>query len=497
MSSSASFSYLDDNLNFNPLLSQNPPHAINEQQELLRHPYVADLYRQYQMLLASQTKLQEAHSKLAEVQSKSAEQSYVLQNKNVALQSQVLALESELTASKKKKILYLPSFKAFECELLSLIQLVFFSSLTSQSTFQSSPATSIYPSDSISQARAGSQVSISQARLGSHIALLPNLLIQPAIRPPQYPFEVIWNLEDCKEDPEVKLQESNKSRPSMDRAVRHPDGSTITDSEWSAIKVSARRIVNELSQLPDSNRQAKMRKTKSFYRSQHPKEWTNAIARLEAEQPLLRLCSSNWKADHVLGNAIQANLSRESNASKGKHNKNLKKQKVNAKGKGKGKFSNNDNDDGGTFNGSDDGGSDGDPTLPTNEGPSGTNSMSVLSQIVTLYDFFSGDMVSHRMESPPPQSSIDISMESPTMSTASSMKRPGPSSPQGKRSAKKHRGEQDSRWVASQVNWMAPLTASTPGAKAMAISLSTNTPQDTFAFIHVESSCMYCYPYEM
>jgi hypothetical protein len=134
----------------------------------------------------------------------------------------------------------------------------------------------------------------------------------------------------------------------MDRAVRHPDGGLITDSEWSAIRVSARRIVNELSGLPVSNRQAKLRKTKMFYRTHHAREWTNAIARLEAEQPLLKLCASNWKADHVLGNAIQAVLSRESNASKGRHSK---KQKGKGKEKGKAKRVNNNSDD---ENGSDD-----------------------------------------------------------------------------------------------------------------------------------------------
>jgi hypothetical protein len=107
-------------------------------------------------------------------------------------------------------------------------------------------------------------------------------------------------------------------------------------------------------------------------------------------------------------------------------------------------------------------------------------------------------MVSRRMASPPQSSvNIDFSMESTTASMASSMKRPGTSSPQEKKSAKKHRGEQDSERVASQFNWLTSLTALTPGVKATAISMSTNTTQDTFAFIHIESTCMYCYPYEM
>ena len=117
-----------------------------------------------------------------------------------------------------------------------------------------------------------------------------------------------------------------------------------------------------------------------------------------------------------------------------------------------------------------------------------------------LHNFFSGDMDgSRRRASPPPQSTIDISMGSPTMSmaTGSSIKRSGPSSPQEKRLTKKHRKE-DSNLVASQFDWMTPLASSIAGAKATASSTSANIPssQDAFAFIHVEFSCMYYYPYE-
>jgi hypothetical protein len=208
---------------------------------------------------------------------------------------------------------------------------------------------SINPSDSISQARpTGSQVSqirpagsqVSQAR--SHVSLLPSIPTQPALRPPQYPFEVLWNKEDCQQDADINIQDSNKSRPSMDRAVRHPDGTMISDCEWSAIKASARRIANELSALPDSFRQARMRRTKGYYRTHHARDWTRAILRLEAEQPLLKLCSSNWKADHVLGNSVQAVLSKESYA---KSKRGKRKQKGKGKERETAKMVSNDDDD--------------------------------------------------------------------------------------------------------------------------------------------------------
>jgi hypothetical protein len=197
---------------------------------------------------------------------------------------------------------------------------------------------SIHPSDSISQARAGSQVSQTRSR----VSLLPTIQTQPAIRPQQYPFEVLWNLEDCQRDPDIDIQDSNKSRPSMDRAIRHPDGTMISDSEWSAIKASARRIANELSALPDTSRQSRMRKTKTFYRTHHAREWTNAIMRLEAEQPHLRLCSSNWKADHVLGNSLIAIASKDSYV---KRNKKKQKNKGKEREGGNLKMVNNNSTD--------------------------------------------------------------------------------------------------------------------------------------------------------
>jgi hypothetical protein len=115
--------------------------------------------------------------------------------------------------------------------------------------FQSSPTTSIQPSDSISQSHHPAST--------SYVAAPP---AQPAIRPSQYPFEVLWLLEGCQQDPTVGVTESNKSRPAMDRAIRHPDGRMVCDVEWNAIKASARLIVHELASLPqaESNRIAKV-----------------------------------------------------------------------------------------------------------------------------------------------------------------------------------------------------------------------------------------------
>ena len=131
--------------------------------------------------------------------------------------------------------------------------------LNSQSQAIPSPAVLLHPNDSISQVLpgSGSQISVSRGHATSHVSLLPSLQTQPAIRPPQYPFEVLWNLEDCQHDVNVNIQDLNKSWLSMDRAIHHQDSTMVTNMEWSAIKASAQRIANELAGLSDpTNHQA-------------------------------------------------------------------------------------------------------------------------------------------------------------------------------------------------------------------------------------------------
>jgi hypothetical protein len=96
----------------------------------------------------------------------------------------------------------------------------------------------------------------------------------------------------------------------MERAVRHPDGTFITASEWDAIKASARLVKADLLSLPPPRHWcAKERsKTKTFFRTYFRTEWEAALARLESLQPLLALCASHWKADHVLGNTLRVKV---------------------------------------------------------------------------------------------------------------------------------------------------------------------------------------------
>ena len=149
---------------------------------------------------------------------------------------------------------------------------------------------SIAPSDSISY----------------HIGIQDVSTYQPATRPSQYPPEILWNLEDCKSDPDVAVSQTNPSRPSMEKAIRHADGTLITDAEWAAIKATARMVKSELAALkrPSARNVKKIKRTKMYYRSYHSSEWFAALEKMERHQPLLALCASHWKAEHVLGNTL-------------------------------------------------------------------------------------------------------------------------------------------------------------------------------------------------
>jgi len=163
-----------------------------------------------------------------------------------------------------------------------------------RSPFELSPATSVSPNDSISQHTGGSRPVSRVAR------------IQPTVRPSHYPPEILWNLDDCRTDPDVQLSESNKSRPPMEKAIRYPDGRMISGVEWNGIKAAARAIKNELLKLPaHKDRHGKsLRRTKIYFRTQYPTQYEAALEKLEEQQPLLALCAAHWKADHVIGSSL-------------------------------------------------------------------------------------------------------------------------------------------------------------------------------------------------
>jgi hypothetical protein len=90
----------------------------------------------------------------------------------------------------------------------------------------------------------------------------------------------------------------------MEQCIRHPDGTLLTSGEWASIRATGRLVKAELLNLKPDPRNKKRAKTKSYFRTFHPIEWANALNKMEQQQPLLALCSGQWKADHVLGNTL-------------------------------------------------------------------------------------------------------------------------------------------------------------------------------------------------
>ncbi|KAF8148931.1 hypothetical protein B0H34DRAFT_736008 [Crassisporium funariophilum] len=132
---------------------------------------------------------------------------------------------------------------------------------------------------------------------------------QPINRPSQYPPSILWHFSDCDSDPDVNMTVSNKT-----------SGHNV--------------VSNHLINLPDPmDRMGKGKcRTKTWYSTWHRKEWLAAILDFEVQQPLLRLCASNWKANHMLG-ALLLSDNQSAKTKKKRHTDRMAGKK--SKGKGK------------------------------------------------------------------------------------------------------------------------------------------------------------------
>ncbi len=95
----------------------------------------------------------------------------------------------------------------------------------------------------------------------------------------------------------------------MERCIRDKDGNEVSSSVWRAIKKSAKMLVNiYLKTLKDPTDPLAKTKTKgkTYYSRFFPQIWNDVLSKLEQNEPLLRLCAAHWKADHIIGNCLQA-----------------------------------------------------------------------------------------------------------------------------------------------------------------------------------------------
>ncbi|KAH9163869.1 hypothetical protein EDB89DRAFT_2078435 [Lactarius sanguifluus] len=156
---------------------------------------------------------------------------------------------------------------------------------------------------------------------------------RPMDRPARYPEMVLWTLAHCKTDPDINSSAGNKSQPSMQRAIRHEDGSLISEEDWKAMhqlavlisrthietlnitpyhkylseqvkKGAAKKSGKSISKKPMESTTQQLKLKKMFYRHFFFKEWFVALQELESVAPLMSLCAEYWKADMMLGSVL-------------------------------------------------------------------------------------------------------------------------------------------------------------------------------------------------
>ncbi|KAF9467393.1 hypothetical protein BDZ94DRAFT_1249234 [Collybia nuda] len=161
---------------------------------------------------------------------------------------------------------------------------------------------SLSPSDSVSQVPSAFR------------STSPNLdNVRPAARPPHLSFEVLWNIEDCQNDPLSAQNKANYSHPLMILVIRNADGSLIAAEKYHNIWTNTAALVSANLQglPPPANDPTRVRKnsrfsgdidirTISWYKICYPTQLSNVIQALERMHPELQLCSGNWKAEHML-----------------------------------------------------------------------------------------------------------------------------------------------------------------------------------------------------
>ncbi|KAF8257122.1 hypothetical protein EI94DRAFT_1818942 [Lactarius quietus] len=170
-----------------------------------------------------------------------------------------------------------------------------------------SRASSLGPSDSASQNLSQNQLTLDSVSVQRAVDDLLSHAEAPLMRPDYLPMSVLWDYEDCLNDPlgEAIIMEANKSRLQMSLTICRPNGGKISRQMYTNIRTSANIIMRKLISFADSDPcsipYGSKPWTKSFIKDVFPAEFHQAVLDLEAEQTILRLCSSHWKAEAMIG----------------------------------------------------------------------------------------------------------------------------------------------------------------------------------------------------
>ena len=135
---------------------------------------------------------------------------------------------------------------------------------------------------------------------------------RPDKRPSNLPPEILWTWDNCKKDPYVDVSPSNVSRPPMRCAIRHEDGTILTDGQWKAIRRTVMLVTRTCLQplILTAQPRATQSRKKMYFKRYFLTEWAAALRELESLAPLLSLCAEEYKADHTLGAVLHDEASR-------------------------------------------------------------------------------------------------------------------------------------------------------------------------------------------
>jgi hypothetical protein len=174
---------------------------------------------------------------------------------------------------------------------------------------------SLAPSDSLSQ-RLSQQSSGDIDTGGIPLPRAPRP--QPPTRPDHFPFEILWQKEDCKEDVHgAQPVKSNGGRPRMKSAIRNKDGSIVTKAYFKSIQKTVKKQVGTLIQEEEERLQASLpvdKMTKTYFETIRTKQWMRAIEFIEAEHPILSYAAGHWKAEQLLTNRLTCWRNRQKKA---------------------------------------------------------------------------------------------------------------------------------------------------------------------------------------
>ncbi|EKM79209.1 hypothetical protein AGABI1DRAFT_91815 [Agaricus bisporus var. burnettii JB137-S8] len=167
-----------------------------------------------------------------------------------------------------------------------------------QSSRNQSPRPTLTPGDSFSH-QPNASGSPAQYSLSS----------QPAIRPDEYPPQIIWLRAEIPEH--VQMTPATRSRPPMSQCLQGPDGRVLSPAEYTGVKEAVHQVfLQELAPLATAdeikNPNINTKRSTAWYKDNHREKWRSAIAQIEYHQAIVGLCANHWKAEQLLLNTINA-----------------------------------------------------------------------------------------------------------------------------------------------------------------------------------------------